>query len=486
METRDKILFFDWRDIQCGALAWSTPAGEQYGVANPPEPQVQMKAEPRFVPRGIGLRAQPARKAGAMENYRGWGRVIFDESRYRTWYIEVNGHAKLGSGSAAHVGPVTSVAICGVESRDGFGWSEATRSQIDVPGQRGFDGMTFFVDPHASQDRRYKFVYCAQFDAGLFEPQLAEYLGRPPRYRDGRISAERRFGIFAAVSPDGVDWRADPLPLMLHPSDTDTTVLWDEGLQKYVMYTRMFRDGRRWIGRAESEDFGHWSPVEPIVWPRLDDPPDRDFYLNGYSPYPDLPEYQLMLPMVYHRSTERSEVRLYSSADGIAWNQLPGGAILRPGEPGAWDGEFIGTGKDLQPFGDDKVAIPYFGVAYPHKYPRWPSVWEAASMGWAWWQTDRLCALTSDGDGEFWTVPIHPSGRRIRLNFRAPMAGEIRVGIEGVEGRTAADCDPLTGDESDLVATWKGESDINAPEGRSVVLHIVLRHAELFAISLTP
>ncbi|MCZ6677782.1 MAG: hypothetical protein O7E52_11085 [Candidatus Poribacteria bacterium] len=479
---REKILFTDWRDIQCGAVAWLTSDGKRHGVGNPPEPPVPMRAEPRAVPHGVRLVAQPARKAGMIENWKGWGRIISDEGRYRSWYIEINGHSKLGTGSAAHGAPPVSVAICGVESNDGFHWSEPTRSQIEVPGQRGFDGMSFFIDSHAPAEQRYKFIYCAQFDEGMFAPQLEAYLSQPPRYRDARISNQRRFGMFAAVSPDGVNWTALPEPFMLHPSDTDTHVLWNEELSKYVMYTRMFRDGRRWVGRAEADDFMHWIPVEPIIWPRLDDPPDYDFYLNGYSRYPGLPSYQLMLPMLYHRYTERSEVRLYSSADGIAWSQIPGGAILTPGAPGEWDCEFIGSGKDLQPFGEDKIAIPYSGTPYPHKFPRWQAVWDAASMGWAWWPKDRLCALVADYDGEFWTIPIVPAGREIRLNFRAPMAGEIRVGVEGVDGRSAHDCDPLIGDWMNKVVTWRGQSDIGAPEGQPVVLRVKLRCAELFSV----
>ena len=105
--------------------------------------------------------------------------------------------------------------------------------------------MTFLIDPHAPAEQRYKFIYCAQFAKGMFQPQLEAYLQQPSRYRDDRISTQRRFGMFAAVSPDGVSWTALSKPLMLHPSDTDTTVLWDEGLGKYVMYTRMFRSGRR-------------------------------------------------------------------------------------------------------------------------------------------------------------------------------------------------------------------------------------------------
>ena len=57
--TRKKILFTDWRDIQCGAVAWLTAEGDHYRVGTPPEPQVPMRAEPRLVPRGIRLQAQP-------------------------------------------------------------------------------------------------------------------------------------------------------------------------------------------------------------------------------------------------------------------------------------------------------------------------------------------------------------------------------------------------------------------------------------------
>ena len=269
---------------------------------------------------------------------------------------------------------------------------------------------------------------------------------------------------------------------MLHPSDTDTTVLWDEALGRYVMYTRMVRDGRRWIGRAEAEDFRRWGPVEPVIWPRLDDPPDYDFYLNGYTRYPGLPQYQLMFPMVWHRFTERSEVRLYSSADGIAWNPVPGGPVLAPGEPGEWDCEFIGNGKDLVPFGPGRVAIAYSGTSYPHKHPRWQPVWDAWQMGWAWWPEDRICALKADYEGEFWTMPAPPAGGELRVNCRTPMAGEVRVGVVGVEGRSVEDCEPIVGDHTAAVARWRGCAEVGALEGELVTLHFRLRTAELYSV----
>jgi hypothetical protein len=408
--------------------------------------------------------------------------VIHDGGCYRSWYLEINGHSKLGSGSAAHAAPPASVEVCSIESKDGFRWKVASRCRVQVPGQRGFDGLTFFIDPAAPPQERYKFVYCATFPDDQFQRQLEECLRQPPRFRDSRVSQQRRFGMFAAVSPDGQSWTALPDPLMLHPSDTDTTVVWDAALRKYVMYTRMVRDSRRWIGRAEADEFTRWGPVEPIIWPRLDNPPDYDFYLNGYTRYPGLPEYQLMFPMVWYRYTERSEVRLYSSADGIAWTQIPGGPVILPGEPGQWDCEFVGSGKDLLPFGPDKVAPPYSGTRCPHKYPRSQAVWDAWKLGWACWPKDRLCAVTADQAGEFWTMPAAPGGRTIRLNFRTPMAGEIRVGIYEAAGRSVDDCDPLVGNHTAKTVTWRGQADIATDEQQPIILHFRMRCADLFAV----
>lgn len=480
--SRKKLLFTDWRDFECGALAWRTEEGTRLGVGNPPGEPRPLHATTRGIPHGVRLEAQPARKLPVVSDWRGWGRIVYDEGCYYSWYFEINGHWKLGSGAAAHARPPESVVICRVESQDGIHWDEPQRCPVNVSGQSGFDGVTFFIDPVAPESERYKFVYCARFAAGMYEQEFGEYLALPAWHRDTRLTKEHSFGLFACASPDGLAWKPLPEPLMFHMSDTDTTVLWDDTLDRYVMYSRMYREARRWIGRAESEDFRHWTPVTPVVWPRLDDPPDYDFYLNGYTHYPDLPEYRLMFPMVWHRYTERSEIRLYSSADGVVWNQIPGGPVLTPGDPSEWDCEFLGCGKDLVPFGEDKVAIPYSGTCYPHKYPRWQPVWDAWQMAWATWPKDRICALKADHLGEFRTAPLTPAGRQLRLNCSTPLAGEVRVGLEGVEGRSADECDPVVGDHPSVAVSWKGNSDLGALAGKNVVLHFRLRMAKLFSI----
>ncbi|MEW6754134.1 MAG: hypothetical protein AB1505_24610 [Candidatus Latescibacterota bacterium] len=480
---RSKILFMDWRDIQCGHLQWRTAQGQRLGVGNPPEPPQPLSAEAVRVPHGVRLQSQRAQTTGPVDGWKGWGRIIHDGGQYRSWHFEVHGHTKFGSGAAAHRTPYEEVYVCGVASDDGFAWRQVSRSRIRLGSQRGFDGASFFIDPVAPPAERYKVVYCAGFPEGSHDEEVRVYLERPPHHRDGRLSWTRRSGMFTATSPDGEEWTSVNEPFMLHASDTDTTVLWDAALQRYVMYTRMMREDRRWIGRAETADFRDWGPVLPMLWPSLDEPPDRDLYLNGHTHYPGMPEYRLLFPMVYHRFTERSDVRLCSSSDGIAWNWVPGEPVIVPGPQGAWDSEFLGSGKDLVPFGPGRIATPYSGTAYPHKFPRWQAVWDAWNLGWASWPEDRLCGLVADDVGEAWTQPVELAGPRLRLNCRVPMGGQIRVGLVDVEGRSARECDPIVGVDGVRTVTWGGTAETGLPEGRSLALHLQLRRAEAFSVS---
>lgn len=483
---RKKILFFDWRDVALGGINWKTPEGKTYFVGSPEGEFTDMHADPgSSQPHGIRLQAQPARKAGEIDDYRGWIRVIWDHGRYKTWYFEVNGDCKLGSGAKGFKSDVHKAVVCAAESEDGFHWSEPVRCELDTPGQHGFDGPYPFIDPNAPPDECHKLLYCSQAPVELAESIYVEYARQPLQYQDIRYANRdkvRRTCLYVATSPDGHTWKNNPKPLMMHCGDTDNTLYWDDELQRYVMYTRSIHDGRRTIGRAETDDLAKWGPILPCIAAPLSDPPDYDVYLNGFTYYPGYPEYRLMFPMIWKRFTERSEVRLYSTGDGMSWNAVPGGAVIEPGEPGEWDSEFLGTGKDLVPFGDGRIGIAYTGTKFPHKYPRWQAVWDAWKMGWAWWPEDRLCAIVADYEGEFCTFPLKPEGRQLKLNFRTPQAGEVKVGIIGVEGRSVADCDPMHGDCPGRIVTWKGNSDIGSADGQPVTLQFKLRCAELFAL----
>jgi hypothetical protein len=66
--------------------------------------------------------------------------------------------------------------------------------------------------------------------------------------------------------------------------------------------------------------------------------------------------------------------------------------------------------------------------------------------------------------GEFAMVAIMPPGRKLLINAVTKRAGEIRVQIDGVAGRSLDDCDPIVGDQYRKAVTWKGRSDIGQDE----------------------
>ena len=192
-----------------------------------------------------------------------------------------------------------------------------------------------------------------------------------------------------------------------------------------------------------------------------------------------------MFPMVYHRTTQTSDIRFCSSTDGICWQAVPGGPVICPGETGEWDSEFLSVGKDLVPFGRDSVGLLYHGTPFPHKYPRWPGVLEAGRQAWATWPTGRLAGVVAREEGEFRTFPVRPAGRGLRLNARTRRAGEVRVGLMGVPGRDVGQCDPVWGDSLSAAVHWKGDADIGIAGSQQVVLHFSLRSAELFGFEWT-
>ena len=470
------FLFTDYRNISVGDIGWMTPEGKTLPVAGPPDPPVPAIAKLGMVARGIRLVAQPARKEGPVAGLP--GRLSKEGDLYRSWGLRVSYGTGQDLGSYSQATAQSMMVTCS-ESKDGYAWTSRQLNEIKPPEVTGIDGEYFFVDPHAPAEERYKCIYNARLQNPPAE-LWAGYQKIHPRHRDVRIQAERIYCLFGLTSADGLHWRAIPEPLTVHYGDTDNTVYWDEWLGKYVLYTRLYWMDRRMVARAESDDFRHWTPVEPILWPSLADPLSYDIYTNGRTAYPGLPGQHLMFPFCYQRYTQQSEVHLHSSIDGLHWQRVPGGPVLRPGDPGAWDGEFIVAGKSLVPLGSDRVAIPYSGSTHPHKYPRWPGV-ITGGAGWASWPRGRLAGLVADEAGEFATFPVQVKGRALRLNARVHRAGELRVGLVNIEKRSVDSCDVVLGDNLAHPVTWKGESTLNAAPGSSVVLHFRLRAAELFA-----
>lgn len=485
-----QILFFDYRHIMPGDLAWKKVAdGTLVPTDGSPEGPVPVIASTSEVAYGIRLAAQPGTKETPIPQGQPGppGSVMYDDGVYRSWGLEARDASDTpGRGSLKYT---ESLVVNYGESKDGCEWSIRKVGEVRPPNSKlaRFGYSSFFIDPKGPPSERYKAVVSAKLCEG--QAELRErYRKVHPRHRDQRVYLEDHQNpldcLWGLVSPDGVNWTMLPEPLLINECDTDNAAYYDEFLGKYVVYTRLYWMSRRMIARAESDDFRHWTPVEPVIQPPLDDPMNSDLYLSARTTYPGEPSYQLMFPLRYERFTQTSVVHMYSSIDGIRWHRVPGGPVLTPGTPDTADGAFIGVDRHLVPLGNDRVGIRYWGTGYPHKFPRWPNLPPLSQRGWVTWQRGRLSAVVADEYGQFATFYGKLPGQTLKLNVRVKRAGEVRVGVQVEdkpdEGRPHADCDPIYGDHLDYAVTWKGSSDLRAKPGSKVRLVFKLRAAELF------
>jgi len=239
--------------------------------------------------------------------------------------------------------------------------------------------------------------------------------------------------------------------------------------------------GRRIIGRAETSDFRRWPHPEMIMLPNAGGPPWVNYYTNGRSIYPGTHTMHLMFPMIYHRNTDTSVMRVASSMEGRVWNFLPGGAVLEPGLEGEFDGGCIFPGAGLAEISGDRVVLPYSGFSVPHKFPRLGPLGEIA---FAVWKKQRLGALVADEEGRFITHSLISEGDRLWLNFKTGRTGSIGVEVEGIEGRTLGECDPLFGDQLMQQVTWNGQATLGVKSNKPFRLRFRLRSAKLYSFEI--
>jgi len=416
-----------------------------------------------------------------------------DHGVYRAWgNCDSSGK---GEGSRRHV--------CYFESKDGLHWERPELGLVEFAGNTknnllaGLLG-TVFVDPSASAAQRYKTVFVEQISGKQFaafrerrpdgwEPRALLHLGE-----HDRVSC-----IMGATSSDGIRWTRLPEPLVVEYSDTQIVPYYDALLGKYVMYTRWWQVGprtdrlppdirhcwtgvgRRCIGRSETSDFLNFPVSAKILEPTPDMRPADVLYTNCRTTIPGAPDHHLMFPAVWHMDDDTSTIVLLSSNDGKLWHYVPGGPVLETAAFEQWDGGCVFTHPNLVELPDGGFALPYTGYLYPHKYAR--GAWEY-HVGYAVWPRGRIVALEAAEQGEFAMVAIMPPGRTLRINAVTKRAGEIRVQVDGVAGRTLADCDPIIGDQYRTPVTWKGQDDLGHPDGAPVVLRFRMSKAKLFGL----
>ena len=511
--------FVDWRFVKAGFVGWHSGA-DRIGVWEPAPADAVGRPEAPF---GIRLRAQPAQETigPVMPRDKPWeytyhlNSVLYDEGVYRAWYECVpDDHFKRqdvpwpkGHGNV----------MCYAESDDGFTWRKPALGLAAYYGEEdtnivygrnlspnGLHGGSVFKDPHAPAAERYKLIYMGSADETDIAAWRAKQRARfgddldPMCMRDaqssqqlgasGHLDRERRsqvYWIAGAVSPDGLHWTPLAEPLMVHFSDTLTTASWDAASGRYVGYFRTWRYGRRCVGRAQTEDFRHWPATpETVLQAPLARHPSDDVYTNAKVVYPGSGNTHLMFPAIYHRLDDSREVYMASSVDGVNWQWVPGGPVIRRGELGEWHGGDISSSQGLVPLSGNRMAVPVVGYVHPHKFPRGSAPFGAP--GWATWTQGRLSALEAEEVGEFATVELLFSGQELSLNLKCREAGSVLVELRAangqpVPGHTFADADPIADDSVDRRVTWRGEANIGGLADQPISLAFRLCKTQLFA-----
>jgi len=308
--------------------------------------------------------------------------------------------------------------------------------------------------------------------------------------------------LFALVSPDGLRWKlAQKEPILTdRPFDSHNIVFWDEATEQYVVYTRGVRkDGKlgrgmarafigggvRWVRRATSEDFRHWTALEPI---RTGDAPLEEFYTNATVRYERAPEYLFMFPSRFVSGREPkpgwkfgkgvNDIAFLSSRDGIQFDRTFVEAFVRPGlDQGNWHERSLYMERGILQTSPTELSM------YAMENWRLPSV------------HIRRLTLRPDGfvsveapyaGGELLTRPLKFYGKELRLNYSTSAVGSVQVEIQDAAGQPIPGFElkngvEMYGDKLDGPVAWESGADVSSLTGRAIRLRFVMSDADLYA-----
>jgi hypothetical protein len=188
-------------------------------------------------------------------------------------------------------------------------------------------------------------------------------------------------------------------------------------------------------------------------------------------------------------------------------------AFLHPGLWDGWDHEFVALTKPVLHEGE--LLVYYSGSdlpckAYAPDHPMSARIRDGGTgrrsgyaIGVARLRLDGFASMEGyDPAGVLTTRPLRFAGDRLAVNVHAPETPAPRVprgpaphGVLRVEvldadlgrlpGFSAGDCDPVTGDDTRRIVTWRGRHDLKALAGRTVRLRFHLRNAALYSFQFT-
>jgi len=413
--------------------------------------------------------------------YAAYATVLHDGAKYRMYY---RGHP--GGGDDGSEVETT----CYAESDDGITWIKPELGLFEVMG---------------TKQNNVVLAHDMPFSHNL-SPFLDTRPGVPPAEKYKALAGLSTSNLFAYVSPDGIHWRKwRDRPVFTDTGwvfDSQNVAFWSDHEQCYVLYYRKTPGEIRSVARTTSTDFENWSKPETTAFSSCPPTIDEQLYTNQTTLYFRAPHLaiataarfmpgrkgltgeqlqQLGIDAENWLGHDTSDVVLMSTRDGRTYDRLFPQAFVPPGE----------DAKNWTSRGN----YPACGIVQTG--PREMSIYVQRNYGWPSHYLERL-TMRVDGfssveaghkPGRMITRLFAFAGDRLEINAATSAAGEIRVEIQDEQGKTmdgysAAECEPIIGDEIARVVSWKSAS-VSSLAGKPVRLVFHLKEADLYSIRFT-
>jgi len=329
--------------------------------------------------------------------------------------------------------------------------------------------------------------------------------------------------VTVAFSPDGIHWTPyDGNPVLRHWDimkgypDAPTTVadindvFYERDLGLYVLAYKTYAlpyenplaaaqrtprwrevndvvpGYRRLTGLATSRDFVQWDNLQRVLVPDEQDVAELQFYAMNICKRGNL-----YIGHVRCLDDQADE-------DGIGWMELATSRDLyhwtrhrdvffgRNPDPKSWDHSICWFDRPV--LVGEKLYFYYVGLAAGHKTG-------TRSKGLAFLRKDGYVSRRAKGNapGILTTIPIllpREPEACLALNATTFEGGSIRVCIldaqrQPLYGYTLNDCQPVRGDETDLLVRWNNHDRLPEQTGESIRLQFELCKAEIYGFELT-
>lgn len=416
--------------------------------------------------------------------------VIHDEAakKFRMYY---RGNTGVADGS-------TGECTCYAESDNGILWTRPKLGLHDINGSKDNNVMLADMPP--------------------FTHNFAPFLDRRPgvpaedRYKTLAGLGGKFGGLSAFTSGDGIHWRKlqDAPVITKGAFDSQNVSFWSEAEQCYVAYFRIFTGGGtddktwkpkgvRWVSRATSQDFIHWSASVAMT---SDQPLFDHIYISQTQPYFRAPHLYLSTAARFMQgkavlSAEEKSQLAEDTKKYAGLIQDCSEAVLMTSRAGTtkynrtfMEG-FVRPGSDFRNW-TSRSNYPACGVVQTGKAELSIFVEQhygqtAAQLQRFTLRLDGFASLHADyAAGEMLTTPLTFTGSGLHLNFATGAAGSLAVEIQDaggqpVPGFALAECNAITGDDTDRTLTWKSGASVSTLAGKTVRLRWVLKDADVFA-----